>query len=157
MRVAQKLFLSGNTIPSSSVRSFPMRSTFVLALEGNHDEDSKPNYLWVVPRRYSSMVLVLYRGWKILQFSATDVSDQTTRRGAANCDKQCDLKYSVVQQAFDRILRFRDIPKRMPARTTMRAQRSAISIATCRIPKPYRHFNVHNAFTVSLNTEPFVR
>ena len=48
--------LSGNTMPSSSVRSFPMRFTFVLALEGNHDEDFKPNYLWVVPRRYSSMV-----------------------------------------------------------------------------------------------------
>ena len=50
-----------------------------------------------------------------LQLSATDVSAQTTMKGAAKCDKHCDLQNSVNQQGFERILRFRDIPESMPA------------------------------------------
>ena len=36
-------------------------------------------------------------------------------KGAAKCDKHCDLQNSVNQQGFERILRFRDIPESMPA------------------------------------------
>ena len=50
-----------------------------------------------------------------LQLSATDVSAQTTMKGAAKCDKHCDLQNSVNQQGFERILRFWDIPEGMPA------------------------------------------
>ena len=50
-----------------------------------------------------------------LQLSATDVSAQTTMKGAAKCDKHCDLQNSVNQQGFERILRFRDTPESMPA------------------------------------------
>ena len=49
------------------------------------------------------------------QLSATDVSARTTMKGAAKCDKHCDLQNSVNQQGFERILRFRDIPESMPA------------------------------------------
>ena len=47
--------------------------------------------------------------------SAMDVSARTTMKGAAKCDKHCDLQNSVNQQGFERILRFRDIPESMPA------------------------------------------
>ena len=50
-----------------------------------------------------------------IQLSATDVSARTTMKGAAKCDKHCDLQNSVNQQGFERILRFRDIPESMPA------------------------------------------
>ena len=50
-----------------------------------------------------------------LQLSATDVSARTTMKGAAKCDKHCDLQNSVNQQGFERILRFRDTPESMPA------------------------------------------
>ena len=36
-------------------------------------------------------------------------------KGAAKCDKHCDLQNSVNQQGFERILRFRDTPESMPA------------------------------------------
>ena len=49
------------------------------------------------------------------QLSATDVSARTTMKGAAKCDKHCELQNSVNQQVFERILRFRDIPESMPA------------------------------------------
>ena len=49
------------------------------------------------------------------QLSATDVLARTTMKGAAKCDKHCDLQNSVNQQGFERILRFRDIPESMPA------------------------------------------
>ena len=35
-------------------------------------------------------------------------------KGAAKCDKHCDLQNSVNQQGFERILRFRDTPESMP-------------------------------------------
>ena len=50
-----------------------------------------------------------------LQLSAMDVSARTTMKGAAKCDKHCELQNSVNQQGFERILRFRDIPESMPA------------------------------------------
>ena len=50
-----------------------------------------------------------------LQLSATDVSARTTMKGAAKCDKHCELQNSVNQQVLERILRFRDIPESMPA------------------------------------------
>ena len=36
-------------------------------------------------------------------------------KGAAKCDKHCELQNSVNQKVFERILRFRDIPESMPA------------------------------------------
>ena len=36
-------------------------------------------------------------------------------KGAAKCDKQCELQNSVNQQGFERILCFWDIPESMPA------------------------------------------
>ena len=50
-----------------------------------------------------------------LQLSAMDASVRTTMKGAAKCDKHCDLQNSVNQQGFERILRFRDTPESMPA------------------------------------------
>ena len=46
-----------------------------------------------------------------LQLSATDVSAQTTMKGAAKCDKHCELQNSVNQSKLERILRSRDIPE----------------------------------------------
>ena len=51
----------------------------------------------------------------VLQLSATDVSAQATMKGAAKCDKHCELQNSVNQQELERTLRFRDIPESMPA------------------------------------------
>ena len=50
-----------------------------------------------------------------LQLSAMDVSARTTMKGAAKCDKHCDLQNSVNQQGLERTLRFRDTPESMPA------------------------------------------
>ncbi len=36
-------------------------------------------------------------------------------KGAANCDKHCELQISVNQQELERKMRFRDIPESMPA------------------------------------------
>jgi hypothetical protein len=49
------------------------------------------------------------------QLSAIDVSARRTMKGAANCDKHCELQNSVNQQELERKLRFRDIPETMPA------------------------------------------
>ena len=54
-------------------------------------------------------------GLSFTQLSATDVSVRTTMKGAAKCDKHCELQNSVNQQVLERILRFRDIPESMPA------------------------------------------
>ena len=35
-------------------------------------------------------------------------------KGAAKCDKRCELQNSVNQQGFERILCFRDIPESIP-------------------------------------------
>ena len=50
-----------------------------------------------------------------LQLSAMDVSVRTTMKGAAKCDKHCELQNSVNRQGLERILCFWDIPKSMPA------------------------------------------
>ena len=65
-----------------------------------------------------------------LQLSAMDVSARTTMKGAAKCDKHCDLQNSVNQQGFERILHFRDIPESMPAS-------ESTSVSCCqRVPQP---------------------
>ena len=42
-----------------------------------------------------------------------DVSARTTMKGAAKCDKHCDLQDSVNQQKVERTLLFRVIPESM--------------------------------------------
>ena len=49
------------------------------------------------------------------QLSAMDVSVRTTMKGAAKCDKHCELQNSVNRQGLERILCFWDIPESMPA------------------------------------------
>ena len=50
-----------------------------------------------------------------LQLLAMDASARTTMKGAAKCDKHCELQNSVNQQNPERILCFRDIPESMSA------------------------------------------
>jgi hypothetical protein len=50
-----------------------------------------------------------------LQFSAMDVSVRSTMKGAAKCDKHCELQDSVNRQGLERILCFWDIPESTPA------------------------------------------
>ena len=50
-----------------------------------------------------------------LQLSATDVLAQATMKGAAKCDKHCELQNSENQQNFERILCCRVTPDSMPA------------------------------------------
>ena len=54
-----------------------------------------------------------------LQFSVMDVSVRTTMKGAAKCDKHCELQNSVNRQGLERILCFWDIPESMPASVSM--------------------------------------
>ena len=54
-----------------------------------------------------------------LQLSAMDVSVRTTMKGAAKCDKHCELQDSVNRQKPERILCFWDIPESMPASVSM--------------------------------------
>ena len=49
------------------------------------------------------------------QLSAMDVSVRATMKGAAKCDKHCELQNSVSRQGLEHILCFWDIPKSMPA------------------------------------------
>lgn len=53
------------------------------------------------------------------QLSAMDASARTTMKGAAKCDKRCELQNSVNQQGFERILCFRDIPESIPVSVSM--------------------------------------
>ena len=55
--------------------------------------------------------------WPIVtsQLSAMDVSVRSTMKGAAKCDKHCELQNSVNRQGLERILCFWDIPESMPA------------------------------------------
>ena len=48
-----------------------------------------------------------------------DVSVRSTMKGAAKCDKHCELQNSVNRQEPERILCFRDIPDSMPASVCM--------------------------------------
>ena len=54
-----------------------------------------------------------------LQLSAMDVSARTTMKGAAKCDKHCELQNSVNRQELERILCFVDIPESMSASVSM--------------------------------------
>ena len=54
-----------------------------------------------------------------LQLSAMDVSVRSTMKGAAKCDKHCELQNSVNRQGLERILCFWDIPESTPASVSM--------------------------------------
>ena len=54
-----------------------------------------------------------------LQLSAMDVSVRTTMKGAAKCDKHCELQDSVNRQKPERILCFWDIPESMPSSVSL--------------------------------------
>jgi hypothetical protein len=62
-----------------------------------------------------------------LQLSAMDVSARTPMKGAAKCDKHCELQNSVNQWRPERTLRFRDTPESMPASVSMRPCASGAS------------------------------
>ena len=50
-----------------------------------------------------------------LQLSAMDVSAQSTMKGAAKCDKHCEMQNSVNHQKFERIMHCRVIPCSVPS------------------------------------------
>ena len=52
---------------------------------------------------------------KSSQFSAMDVSVRALMKGAAKCDKHCELQNSVSRQGLEHILCFWDTPKSMLA------------------------------------------
>ena len=66
---------------------------------------------------------VVSRQWHLpyihSQLSAMDVSVRSTMKGAAKCDKHCELQNSVNRQGLERILCFWDIPESMPASVSM--------------------------------------
>ena len=66
------------------------------------------------------------------QLSAMDVSVRTTMKGAAKCDKHCELQNSVNRQGLERILCFWDIPESMPASVSMLCCSSSTAIWHCR-------------------------
>ena len=63
-----------------------------------------------------------------LQLSAMDVSARTTMKGAAKCDKHCELQNSVNRQELERILCFWDIPESMPASVSLPFNSSMLAI-----------------------------
>ena len=63
-----------------------------------------------------------------LQLSAMDVSVRSTMKGAAKCDKHCELQNSVNRQGLERILCFWDIPESMPASVSMLCYSSSFAI-----------------------------
>ena len=46
-------------------------------------------------------------------------------KGAANCDKHCELQNSVNQQNLERILCSRDMPESMPASVSLLCRRGS--------------------------------
>ena len=66
-----------------------------------------------------------------VQLSAMDVSARTTMKGAAKCDKHCELQNSVNHQGFERILRFRDTPESMPASGPTHSHAADVLVTTC--------------------------
>ena len=56
---------------------------------------------------------------KSSQLLAMDVSVRATMKGAAKCDKHCELQNSVSRQGLEHILCFWDIPKSMPASVSL--------------------------------------
>ena len=64
-----------------------------------------------------------------IQLSAMDVSVRSTMKGAAKCDKHCELQNSVNRQGLERILCFWDIPESMPASVSMLCCSSSCSLS----------------------------
>ena len=67
-------------------------------------------------------------------------------KGAAKCDKHCELQNSVNQQGLERTLRFRDIPESMPASVSTphtagdaALWASHLSVLCVRVPRPLTH------------------
>ena len=56
---------------------------------------------------------------KSSQLLAMDVSVRATMKGAAKCDKHCELQNSVSRQGLEHILCFWDIPKSMLASVSL--------------------------------------
>ena len=77
----------------------------------------------------ASSVLLFF----VSQLTATDVLARTTMKGAAKCDKHCDLQNSVNQQEFERILRSRDIPESMPASASTHSHSSGNAASGARL------------------------
>ena len=72
------------------------------------------------PLRYVALLFACHLAATVTsQLSAMDVSVRSTMKGAAKCDKHCELQNSVNRQGFERILRFWDIPESMPASVSM--------------------------------------
>ena len=86
----------------------------------------------------------------ISQLSATDVSARTTMKGAAKCDKHCELQNSVNQQVLERILRFRDIPESMPASVSTHSHSHLASVVVSFCAP--RRTCARDAFSVSSST-----
>ena len=63
------------------------------------------------------------------QFSAMDVSVRSTMKGAAKCDKHCELQNSVNRQGLERILCFRDIPESTPDSASMLCYSNSCSLS----------------------------
>ena len=111
---------------------------------------SLPCYLLATQASFSiCVVLVMPAGGNrrtviaSLQLSAMDVSARTTMKGAAKCDKHCDLQNSVNQQGFERILRFRDIPESMPASESTSVSCCRRASKLCLWPKCWLSVFVH--------------
>ena len=76
----------------------------------------------------SSLALLFFPRWAParsltfgngLQLSTMDVLACASRKGAAKCDKHCELQNSVSRQGLEHILCFWDIPKSMPASVSL--------------------------------------
>ena len=70
-------------------------------------------------------------------------------KGAAKCDKHCELQNSVNQQGFERILRFRDIPESMPASVSTSYHASGAFLASRQVKAVLRvsvHLSANLAF-----------
>ena len=92
-----------------------------------------------------------------LQLSATDVSAQTTMKGAAKCDKHCDLQNSVNQQELERILCFRDTPESASPSVSISSSPESCVHLTHRVfivrqSREFRAFDVFNLLRSSVRT-----
>ena len=82
---------------------------------------SRTLYVWLVPAAsalctamYQHLVSMAFASC-ILQLSAMDVSVRSTMKGAAKCDKHCELQTTANRQGLERILCFWVIPESTPA------------------------------------------
>ena len=92
-----------------------------------------------------------------IQFSATDVSARTTMKGAAKCDKHCDLQNSVNQQELERILCFRDTPESASPSVSISSSPESCVHLTHRVfivrqSREFRAFDVFNLLRSSVRT-----